>query len=132
MILVSSLLLIIPLQHTSLSVFTRWAATWLVTFNPTKNESLLISHKAIKSYHPPLYMHRCQITEVDSHKHLHNYFSSDCSWHQHKVTQKNKINVMKILNSNKTENLFKPFILPWLDIYSILYGTTVHNVKKIN
>ena len=40
--------------NTDLSMLTRWAATWLVTFNPTKNESLQILCKIIKPYHPSL------------------------------------------------------------------------------
>ena len=33
---------------------SRWADIWLVTFNPSKNESLLISRKINKPIHPPL------------------------------------------------------------------------------
>ncbi|MEW8547708.1 MAG: reverse transcriptase family protein, partial [Candidatus Thiodiazotropha sp.] len=35
---------------------SRWAATWLVSFNPSKTESLLVSRKLIKPNHPTLYM----------------------------------------------------------------------------
>ena len=34
----------------------QWAETWLVSFNPTKTESLLISRKINRPLHPPLYM----------------------------------------------------------------------------
>ena len=62
---------------------SRWAAIWLVTFNPSKNESLLISRKINTPIHPPLYMQNVQNQEVSSHKHLGLYFSNDCSQHQH-------------------------------------------------
>ena len=62
---------------------TRWAATWLVTFNPSKTEALLLSRKLNTLHHTPLYMKNVQIWEVKSHKHLGLYLSSDCSWHQH-------------------------------------------------
>ena len=62
---------------------SRWAAIWLVPFNPSKNESLVISRKINKPIHPSLYMQNVQIQEVSSHKHLGLYFSNDCSWHQH-------------------------------------------------
>ena len=49
---------------------TRWAARWLVTFNPSKTEALLLSRKLNTLHHPPLYMENVQIQEVKSHKHL--------------------------------------------------------------
>ena len=33
-----------------------WAKTWLVSFDPKKTESLLISRKLNKALHPPLFM----------------------------------------------------------------------------
>ena len=80
---------------------TRWAATWLVTFNPSKTEALLLSRKLNTIHHPPLYMENVQIQEVKSHKHLGLYLSSDCSWHQHINYIKDKawlrINIMRKL-----------------------------------
>ena len=35
---------------------TRWTATWLVTFNPSKREALLLSRKLNDIHHPTLYM----------------------------------------------------------------------------
>ena len=49
---------------------SKWADTWLVSFNPTKTESLLISRKLNKLNHPPILMQNLQITEVEFHKHL--------------------------------------------------------------
>ena len=60
-----------------------WADTWLVSFNVTKTEALLISRKINRPIHPPIYMNNQQITEINSHKHLGIYFSNDCSWHDH-------------------------------------------------
>ena len=62
---------------------SQWAATWLVSFNPSKTESLLFSCKINKHHHPPLFMQDCQITEVESHKHLVLYLCNDCTWHEH-------------------------------------------------
>ena len=47
---------------------SKWASTWLVTFNPSKTETLLISRKLNRPVHPPLFMENRQISEVDSHK----------------------------------------------------------------
>ena len=71
------------LLSADLEKISLWANTWLVTFNPAKTESLLISRKLIKPDHPPLYMQNQHIAEVETHKHLGLYLSSDCSWHQH-------------------------------------------------
>ena len=60
-----------------------WAKTWLVSFNPKKTESRLISRKLNKPVHPPLLMDNQAITEVDSHKHLGVFLSNDCTWHKH-------------------------------------------------
>ena len=57
---------------------TKWAKDWLVSFNPIKTETLLISRKLIQ---PPLHMLNKQISEVENHKHLGLYFSNDGSWH---------------------------------------------------
>ena len=43
---------------------TQWAATWLVTFNPSKTEALLLSRKLNTIHHPPLYKENVQIQEV--------------------------------------------------------------------
>ena len=78
-----------------------WAKKWLVTFNPVKTESLLITRKLNRPIHPPLLMENQQITETDSHKHLGIYLSSDCTWHKHIDFVKEKawkrINIMRKL-----------------------------------
>ena len=68
--------------NTDLQKITRWAATWLVSFNPIKTEAFLVSRKLIRN-HPPIYMQNQQITEVETHKHLGIHFTNDCTWHHH-------------------------------------------------
>ena len=80
---------------------SKWAATWLIAFNPTKTESLLISRKLNKLNHPPIIMQNPQISEVEFHKHLGIYLSNDCTWHHHikYISEKawGRINVMRKL-----------------------------------
>ena len=57
-------------------------AKLLVTFNPTKSESLLISRKVNAPIHPPIFINNQQLTEVTSHKHLGLHISKDCTWHE--------------------------------------------------
>ena len=47
-----------------------WATKWLVSFNPTKSESIIFSRKQTKPYRPPIEMNQQQISEVNYHKHL--------------------------------------------------------------
>ena len=44
------------LLNADLRKITTWAEQWLVTFNPPKTESMLISRKIIKPVHPPIFM----------------------------------------------------------------------------
>ena len=87
--------------NSDLETITQLAKTWLVTFNPAKTESLLISRKVIQPVHPPLFMQNEQIKEVDNHKHLGIYLSNDGTWHTHTNYIKEKawirINIMRKL-----------------------------------
>ena len=80
---------------------SRWAASWLVSFNPVNNEAFLLFGKLNKPYHPPVFMQNHQITEVESHMHLGVCFAKDWSWHQHIEYIKQKalirINIMRKL-----------------------------------
>ena len=53
-----------------------WAKTWLVSFNPLKTESLIITRKNHKPIHPSIFVQNQQIQEVTSHKHLGLYISN--------------------------------------------------------
>ena len=69
--------------NNDLETIHRWAETWLVTFNPSKSESLLVSRKNIKLAHPPLKMNSENLKEVPHHKTFRYILSNDGSWHQH-------------------------------------------------
>ena len=60
-----------------------WASQWLVKFNPSKTECLLISRKKKPPLHPPLLFQNQPVSEVDSHVHLGLTFTKDLSWHSH-------------------------------------------------
>ena len=114
--------------NSDLDKITRWAAMWLVTFNPSKTEALLLSRKLNNLQHPPLYMQNVQIQEVMSHKHLGIYLSKDCSWHEHIKYIKEKawlrLNVMRKLkyklDRKSLETIYIAFIRPLLE-----YGDSI-------
>ncbi|MCG8077918.1 MAG: reverse transcriptase family protein, partial [Candidatus Thiodiazotropha taylori] len=113
----------------------RWASEWLVAFNPAKSESLLISRKINKPYHPPLFMNYQQIQEVTSHKHLGLYFSNDCSWHEHINYIKSKawqrINIMRRLkfqlDRKSLQTIYFSFIRPILEYADIVWNNCSQN-----
>ena len=53
--------------NNDLSKIKAWPSKWLVTFNPSKSESLLISRKRSNIYHPDLCMADKVIQEVNFH-----------------------------------------------------------------
>ena len=60
-----------------------WSQKWLVTMNPTKCRSLVLSSKRDKPVHPALYLGGSRIEEVDKHTHLGLIFQSNMSWQCH-------------------------------------------------
>lgn len=109
--------------NSDLAKIVNWAKDWLVTFNPVKTETLLISRKRLQPAHPPLFMLNQQITEVNCHKHLGLYFSNDGSWHKHidyiKEKAWSRINVMRKLkfqlDRRALEIIYISFIRPILE-----------------
>ena len=80
-----------------------WADKWLVRFYPSKSESLIISRKRNKPTCPDLLMYNNVILQVNMHKHLGVFISSDVSWDNHLEyiieTSWKKINIMRHLIS---------------------------------
>ena len=112
-----------------LQKISRWAATWLVSFNPSKTEALLVSRRLFRNRHPPIYMQNQLITEVDTHKHLGIHFSSDGTWHHHirYITEKawTRINIMRKLkfklDRKSLETIYLTFIRPILEYGDVLW-----------
>ena len=106
------------------------ADKWLVTFNPGKSESILLSRKHNKPYHPPVLLNQTQITEVNSHKHLGIIFSNDCTWHEHLELVKSKawkrINIMRKLkfqlDRKSLQTIYFSFIRPLLEYADVVWN----------
>ena len=69
--------------NSDLEKINNWANKWLVTFNPNKTKSTLISKKINKPVHPPILMNNHIIEDITEHKHLGLFLSNDCSWSTH-------------------------------------------------
>ena len=87
--------------NSDLEMIHQWATKWLVTFNPSKTESLLQSRKQNRPRHPEITMSQQLITEINSHKHLGITLNGECSCHEHLSELKSKawqrINIMRKL-----------------------------------
>ncbi len=55
--------------QSDIDTISRWADQWLVHFNPSKSDSMLISRKINKPHHPPLSMVGVDIPIVNIDKH---------------------------------------------------------------
>ena len=79
-----------------------WADKWLVRFNPSKSDSLIIFRKRNKP-HPDLLIHNAVIPQVNIHKHLGVFISSNVSWDNHLENiidkSRKKISIMRHLKS---------------------------------
>ena len=107
--------------NADLSKIHNWATRWLITFNPSKKESMIISRKRFIANQSPLVMNNQQIQEDESHKHLGLVFSMDGTWHDHINLITNKawcrINVMRKLKLSLIEKHYKSYIIHLLDQY---------------
>lgn len=115
-----------------------WADQWLVSFNPSKTESMVISRKRNKPLHPRLLMDNILVNEVDKHKHLGIVFSNDCNWHVHIVAIANKawqrINILRAfkfkLDRNSLERMYFSFIRPVLEYSGTVWDNCSNEDKK--
>ena len=106
-----------------------WANKWLVSFNPSKSESIIFSRKQIKPFHPPVKMNQQQISEVNSHKHLGLIFSNDCTWHEHldyiKTKAWHRVNIMRklkfTLDRKSLQTIYISFIRPLLEYADVVW-----------
>ena len=72
-----------------------WADKWLVRYNPSKSESLIIFRKRNKPTHPDLLIYNAVIPQVNIHKHLGVFISSNVSWDNHLEQNRNFILTLK-------------------------------------
>jgi len=115
-----------------------WSNKWLVTFNPAKTESILISRKKTPVNHPPLLMLNKQISEVPSHKHLGIFLSNACTWHDHidhiKGKAWDRINILRklkfVLDRKSLEIIYFSFIRPLLEYGDVIWDNCTNTQKK--
>ena len=117
----------------------QWATNWLVTFSPSKSESIIFSRKRNKPNHPNVVMDQQPTQEINSHKHLGLVLSSDCTWYAHLEYTKskawNRINVMRKLKFKLDRRslqiiIYFTFIRPILEYADVVWNNCTQ--YKIN
>ena len=116
---------------------SRWAQKWLVKFNPSKSESLVISRKRNKPNHPNLFMSNIEIPSVSSHKHLGIFLSNDGSWdiHINKSLEKawRRVGIMRHLkvrlNRQSLQTIYFSFIRPLLEYGDVIWDNLSQGLK---
>ena len=117
------------LLNQDMQTISTWAETWLVSFNPNKTESLLISRKINRTQHPPVYMQNNVIAEVETHKHLGLTFDHNLTWHSHIeiIVDKawKRIHVMRklkyLLDRDSLQTIYFSFIRPLLEYGDVVW-----------
>ncbi len=115
-----------------------WSQSWLVSFNPEKNESIIFSRKRRKPQHPPLIMNSLNIEEVDTHKHLGLTQSSDAKWNAHiSITLTKAWRLIGILRSLKfflnrscLEKMYFSLIRPTLKYSDVVWDNCSEYLKQ--
>ena len=123
--------------NSDLDKITKWAKDWLVSFNPIKTETMLLSRRLLQHAHPVLYILNQQITEVEHHKYLGIYFSKDGTWHKHinyiKEKAWKRINTMRKLkfqlDRKSLEIIYLVFIRPVLEYCNEIWDNCTHYEK---
>ena len=126
------------LLNEDLSRIHHWAKKWLVSFNPSKTESLLISKRTNHTVHPPLYMDNVMISSVNEHKHLGVILSNDGSWNSHlnSILDKawSRVNVIRkfkfILDRKSLEKLYFSFIRPIIEYSDIVWDNCTESLAN--
>ena len=125
-----------------LDTISRWADQWLVTFNPSKTESLLISTKKVPVSHSTIYFSGKPIQEVKYmyHKHLGLIFSNNGHWNNHVEAilgkASSRLNVLRknkfVLNRRSLEMLYFSYVRPILEYADIIWDNiSVELAKKL-
>ena len=118
------------LLNENLAKLNEWANKWLVTFNPQKTKSILISNKHNQPSHPPLILQNTQIDEVQQHKHLGIIFNNKLNWNNHiesLIENTSKLldvmyKIMYQVDRKSLETIYFTFIRPKLEYAHIVWS----------
>jgi hypothetical protein len=120
--------------NTDLAKIHEWSMKWLVKFNSDNTESMIVSRKSNRPFHPPLMMDNKIINMVSEHKHLRLTISNDGHWGKHvdliNTKAFTRVNIMRkfkfILDRRTLDKIYLTFIRHLLE-----YGNVVWDFKTV-
>jgi len=119
------------LNH-DLSLISRWAYQWKMSFNPDPNKQavqIIFSRKKNKQFHPNIYFNNIEVKTVDNHKHIGFILDSKLTFASHildKISAARKgLGIIKclarFLSVKDLNMIFKMYIRPHLDFCDVIY-----------
>ena len=122
-----------------LSKILKWAEDWLVLFNPSKTEDMIISRKLTRDDHPDIVFNNTVIPQVESHKHLGIHLSNNCQWNEHIkfVLDKSwqKLNILRSLKFKvdrlSLQQMYFSFIRPLLEYSDVVWDNCSRQQKNL-
>ena len=122
-----------------LRMLVRWAAQWLINFNPLKTEVMRFTLRLVDSL-PNIIFYGSPIKIVTEHKHLGLTFSDNGQWHNHieniiksasKVT--GKMRKLKFTFSRVALNqIYQSYLLPIIEYSCVVWnGCTVQDINSL-
>ena len=121
-----------------LDTVLNWSHTWLVSFNPSKTETIIFSRKSNKPDHPDLLFNNVCLNPVSDHKHLGLTLSKDCKWNSHITSMVNKAwarlgclrSFKYTLNKSCLETLYIMFVRPLLEYGDVVWDNCTEQQKS--
>ena len=124
--------------NSDLDKINEWSNKWLINFNPSKTEVLLISNRETENI--ALNFGGTTLQKSNTHKHLGITFSSDGKWSIHiknlcdaAYKKINVLNKLKYVLSRKSlDKMYNTFILPTLEYASEVWdGCSEEDAYKL-
>jgi len=117
-----------------LNIISDWANRWLVSFNPQKTKSMVVTLKH-NLLCPPLSFNNHILEDAESHKHLGIELNTTLTWKQHTesiaLTTNKKINILshlsKVLDRKTLSIMYTSFIRPSLEYGNIIWCNCTDN-----
>ena len=122
-----------------LRMLVRWAAQWLINFNPLKTEVMLFTLRLVDSL-PNIIFDGTPIKFVTEHKHLGLTFSSNGQWHCHiENIIKSASKVIGIMRKLKftfsrvaLNQIYLSYLLPIIEYSCVVWdGCTVQDINSL-
>ena len=112
-----------------LKIIQKWSLDWLITFNPSKTESMVIGLKHNKEEHSRLFLHNTPIVDVTTHKRIGIWFENNLNWHVHiyniSTKAEKRLNLLKTMKYKLTwktlEKMYFSFIRPILEYGDVVW-----------